>query len=147
MSSSSALKPAAAASLALWHEMVSLQDMGKLPTILHDGAVFRSPMAFKPYVSAAAVNLILNTVSKVFTQFEYHRTLVSEDGLNVVLEFSASVGEKSLKGIDMIRFDEEGKIVDFEVMVRAFNALQALGAEMGARLAAYLPAYKANHNQ
>lgn len=147
MSTSPQLKPAAAASLAVWHEMVSLQDMGKLPSILHDSAVFRSPMAFKPYVSAAAVNLILNTVMKVFTQFEYHRTLVSDDGLNVVLEFSASVGDKSLKGIDMIRFDEEGKIVDFEVMVRPFNALQALGAEMGERLAAYLPAYKAHHNQ
>jgi hypothetical protein len=53
------------------------------------------------------------------------------------------VGDKSLKGIDMIRFDEAGKIVDFEVMIRPFNGLQALGAEMGARLAAYLPAYKA----
>ena len=61
----------------------------------------------------------------------------------MVLEFSAKVGDKSLKGIDMIRFDETGKIVDFEVMIRPFNALQALGAEMGARLAAYLPAYKA----
>jgi hypothetical protein len=66
--------------------------------------------------------------------------------LSVVLEFSAAVGDKSLKGIDMIRFDEEGKIVDFEVMIRPFNALQALGAEMGARLAASLPADKANHN-
>jgi hypothetical protein len=141
-----ALKPAAAASLAIWHEMVSIQDMDKLPGILHENAVFRSPMAFKPYVSAAAVNLILNTVSKVFTQFEYHRQLVSEDGLSVVLEFSAAVGDKSLKGIDMIRFDEEGKIVDFEVMIRPFNALQALGAEMGARLAASLPAYKATCN-
>lgn len=136
------MKPAAAASLALWHEMVSLQDMGRLPTILNDRAVFRSPMAFKPYVSATAVNLILNTVMKVFTQFEYHRQLVSEDGLSVVLEFSAVVDGKSLKGIDLIRFDEAGLIVDFEVMVRPFNALQALGAEMGARLAAYLPAYK-----
>lgn len=142
MTTATALKPASAASLALWHEMVSLQDLGRLPTILNDNAVFRSPMAFKPYVSAAAVNLILNTVIKVFTQFEYHRTLVSEDGLNVVLEFSAMVGDKSLKGIDMIRFDEAGLIVDFEVMVRPFNGLQALGAEMGARLAAYLPAYK-----
>ena len=139
---STQMKPAAAASLALWHEMVSLQDMGRLPTILNDSAVFRSPMAFKPYVSAAAVNLILNTVMKVFNEFEYHRQLVSEDGLNVVLEFSAVVDGKSLKGIDLIRFDEAGLIVDFEVMVRPFNALQALGAEMGARLAAYLPAYK-----
>lgn len=147
MTQQTALKPAAAASLALWHDMVERRDLGKLSTILHDEAVFRSPMAFKPYVSATAVNLILNTVIQVFSQFTYHRTLVSEDGLSVVLEFSANVGDKSLKGIDMVRFDEEGKIVDFEVMVRPFNALQALGAEMGARLAAYLPAYKANHNQ
>ena len=50
-----------------------------------------------------------------------------------------------LQPAGMIRFDEEGKIVDFEVMVRPFNGLQALGEEMGARLAAYLPAYKAQH--
>ena len=47
----------------------------------------------------------------------------------------------------MIRFDEDGKIVDFEVMVRPMSGLQALGAEMGARLAAYLPAYKAQVSQ
>ena len=120
---------------------------GRLPSILRDDAVFRSPMAFKPYVSAAAVNLILTTVVQVFKDFTYHRTLVSSDGLNVVLEFSATVGDKQLKGIDMIRFDEDGKIADFEVMVRPMSGLQALGAEMGARLAAYLPAYKAQSTQ
>jgi len=143
MTISPTLKPQAAASLALWHEMVAQQDLGRLPSILHGDAVFRSPMAFKPYASAAAVNLILTTVVQVFQGFTYHRTLVSDDGLNVVLEFNASVGDKQLKGIDMIRFDEEGKIVDFEVMIRPMSGLQALGAEMGARLAAYLPAYKA----
>ena len=141
------LQPKAAASLALWHDMVSRQDLGQLPSILRDDAVFRSPMAFKPYVSATVVNLILTTVMEVFKAFEYHRTLVSEDGLNVVLEFSATVGDKQLKGIDMIRFDEDGKIADFEVMVRPMSGLQALGAEMGARLAAYLPAYKAQSTQ
>lgn len=143
MTISPTLKPQVAASLALWHDMVAGQDLGRLPSILHDDAVFRSPMAFKPYASAAAVNLILSTVVQVFKDFTYHRTLVSEDGLNVVLEFSASVGDKQLKGIDMIRFDEDGKIVDFEVMIRPMSGLQALGAEMGARLAAFLPAYKA----
>lgn len=143
MTMSPTLKPQVAASLALWHEMVAGQDLARLPSILRDDAVFRSPMAFKPYASAAAVNLILSTVVQVFKDFTYHRTLVSDDGLNVVLEFSASVGDKQLKGIDMIRFDDDGKIVDFEVMVRPMSGLQALGAEMGARLAAYLPAYKA----
>lgn len=136
------LKPAVQASLRRWHEMVAARDLSGLPDILHDDACFRSPMAFKPYQSAAAVHLILSTVLKVFQDFTYHRTLASEDGLNVMLEFSARVGDKSLKGIDLIAFDEQGRIIDFEVMVRPFNGLQALGAEMGARLAAFLPAYK-----
>ncbi|HEX5310711.1 nuclear transport factor 2 family protein [Aquabacterium sp.] len=137
------LQPSVAAALAQWHAMLAQRDLSKLRGLLHDDAVFRSPMAFKPYVSAEAVTLILSTVVQVFSDFEYHRQFASDDGLSVVLEFSAKVGDKSLKGIDMIRFDETGKIVDFEVMIRPFNALQALGAEMGARLAAYLPAYKA----
>ncbi|MNR40754.1 hypothetical protein D3C85_1590750 [compost metagenome] len=61
----------------------------------------------------------------------------------MVLEFSARVDGRELKGIDMIRFDEQGKIVDFEVMVRPMSGLQALGAEMGRRLGAYLAAAKA----
>jgi hypothetical protein len=68
---------------------------------------------------------------------------VNEDGMSVVLEFSAMVGDKAIKGIDMIRFDDDGLIVDFEVMVRPMSGLQALGAEMGARLGALLPAFKA----
>jgi hypothetical protein len=43
----------------------------------------------------------------------------------------------------MIRFNELGKIVEFEVMVRPLSGLQALGTEMGSRLGAYLAANKA----
>jgi 2,4-dienoyl-CoA reductase (NADPH2) len=136
------LQPVVAQSLALWHAMVEQRDLARLPGILAEDAVFRSPMAFKPYASAAAVNLVLTTVMQVFTEFQYHRQLASADGLSVVLEFSAKVGDKSLKGVDLIQFDAAGRIVDFEVMIRPFNALQALGTEMGERLAAYLPAYK-----
>ena len=139
----SSLKPAVQASLQTWHEMVAARDLSGLPGILHDDACFRSPMAFKPYRSAAAVNLILGTVLTVFQDFAYHRTLASEDGLNVVLEFSARVGDKQLKGIDLVRFNEQGQITEFEVMVRPLSGLQALGAEMGARLGDKLPAFKA----
>ena len=54
-----------------------------------------------------------------------------------MLEFSANVAGKALKGIDMLRLDEAGLIEEFEVMVRPMSGLQALGAEMGARLARY----------
>lgn len=136
------LHPQVAISLDNWHHMIATKDLSNLPAMLHADAVFRSPMAFQPYASAQAVLLILSTVAQVFENFVYHRELASADGLSVVLEFSATVGDKQLKGIDMIRFDEDGKIVEFEVMIRPLSGLQALGAEMGARLAQYLPAFK-----
>ncbi len=130
------------ASLKAWHAMVAAGDLSELPSILHRKAVFRSPMAHTPYPSAQAVQLILGTVVKVFEDFTYHRTYTSEDGMSAILEFSAKVNGKELKGIDQIRFDEEGKIVDFEVMVRPMSGLQALGDEMAKRLAPYLAAMK-----
>lgn len=137
------LHPKAAESLSLWRAMIRTGDLKTLPALLDPQAVFRSPMAHTPYPGAPVVSMILNTVSKVFEDFTYHRELASADGLNVILEFSARVGDKQLKGIDMIRFDEQGKIVDFEVMVRPLSGLQALGEEMGRRLGAYLAASKA----
>ena len=134
---------AVARSLDLWHRMVASGDLGELGTIVHPEAVFRSPMAFTPYASAPALVLVLTTVTQVFEDFVYHRQLASDDGLDVVLEFSARVGDKKLKGIDFIRFDAQGRIVDFEVMVRPLSGLQALGAEMSRRLADKLPAFKA----
>lgn len=136
------LQPAVAASLATWHAMVASRDLGRLPSIVHPDAVFRSPMAHAPYCSAPALVLALGTVIQVFEHFTYHRQFASDDGLNVVLEFGASVGGRQLKGIDMVRFDEQGKIVEFEVMVRPFSALQALGQEMGQRLGQQLAAFK-----
>lgn len=136
------LKPAVAASLAAWHEMVARKNLDELASIVHPDAVFRSPMAFSPYRSAQALILVLKTVTGVFEDFTYHRQFAGDDGRNVVLEFSARVGDRQLKGVDIVRFDEQGLIVEFEVMVRPFSGLQALGQEMGARLGQQLPGYK-----
>jgi hypothetical protein len=138
------LHPAVARSLATWHQLVANKDLGALDAIVHPDAIFRSPVAFKPYGPAPALLLVLRTVLTIFEDFTYHRQLSSADGLSVVLEFSASVQGKQLKGIDLIRFDEQGRIVEFVVMIRPLNALQSLGAEMSARLAQVLPAYKSS---
>lgn len=58
----------------------------------------------------------------------------SADGNNVVLEFTANVGDKRLKGIDMIQFNDKGKIIDFEVMIRPKSGLEALALQMGKRM-------------
>lgn len=133
------VSPAVAASLAVWHDMIARRDLSGLAAITRPDVIFRSPAMHKPYQSAPVLALLLGTVIQVFEDFTYHREFASVDGLNVVLEFSARVGDRELKGIDMIRFDEQGRIAEFEVMVRPLSALQALAAEMGRRLSHLTP--------
>ena len=136
------LLPNPALCLARWHQMVAQGDLSALAELLDAQVVFRSPMAHAPYSGAPIVAAILSTVSAVFEDFAYHRQMAADDGLNVTLEFSARIAGRDLKGVDLIRFNESGKIVEFEVMVRPMSGLQALGDEMGKRLAPYLAAAK-----
>jgi hypothetical protein len=129
-------------SLDRWHAMIERMDMAGLPTIVHPDAVFRSPVAHSPYRGSFALCLALHTVSQVFEGFDYHRQFVCEDGMSVVLEFSARVGDRALKGIDMIRFDEDGLITEFEVMIRPMSGLEALAREMGERIGGQLSAMR-----
>ncbi len=92
------LHPAAAQSLELWHTMIASRDLGNLSTIVHQEAVFRSPIAFKAYAPAPALILALTTVIQVFEDFAYHRQLVSEDGLNVVLRVQRPRGREGAEG-------------------------------------------------
>ncbi len=132
------LHPAAAESLAKWYAMIAVNDLSGLRSIIHPDAVFRSPIAHTPYKGAEAMALVLYTVATVFQDFTYFREAATADGLSVVLEFGARAGGKDLKGIDFIRFDEDGRIVEFEVMIRPLNGLMALGQEMSQRLEAKL---------
>ncbi|MDY6456080.1 nuclear transport factor 2 family protein [Acinetobacter faecalis] len=117
-----------------WHKMLETRDMSILNELLDDDVVFRSPVAYSPYSGKQVVFFILSNVIQVFENFTYHREFLSEDGANVVLEFSANIGDKKLKGIDMIQFNEHGKIVDFEVMIRPKSGLEALAELMGKRM-------------
>ena len=121
--------------LEKWHKFIASKDAAILSELLADEAVFRSPVAWKPKEGKAATMLYLTSAAEVLQNFQYHRIFESEDSLG--LEFSATVGELTLKGIDLIRFDPSGKIIDFEVMVRPASGLQALGAEMGKQLARF----------
>jgi ketosteroid isomerase-like protein len=138
-----ALNPKAEQTLQAWHRMVAAGDLGQVAALCAPDAVFRSPAAFTPYQGADVVAAFLQQAVQAFSDFRYHRTFVSGDH-DVVLEFSAKVGDKSLKGIDMVRFDEEGRIAEFEVMVRPASGLQALGAEMTRRMGPILATKQAS---
>ena len=123
--------------LAKWHKFVREQDTQALAEALADDVLFRSPVLWKPKAGKATAMLYICSAVRVFEDFTYHRQFFGDNA--AVLEFSARVGAFSVKGVDIIQFNDAGQIVDFEVMVRPANGLQALAAAMVQQLASASP--------
>jgi len=117
-----------------FRQAAEAKDFSKGEELFSPDVVFRSPAVFKPYEGLEALGVILGNVSQVFEDFRYVDQV--ETGDTAVLVFEARVGEKELGGVDVLRFGEDGKIVEMMVMVRPASGLMALGAEMGRRLEA-----------
>jgi hypothetical protein len=124
-----------------WHRFVGSGDHGLLASLLSEHIVFRSPFVQSPIPGREATLLVLTTVVQIFENFRYHRSFIAGSH-DAALEFSANIGKWQLKGIDLIKFNEAGEMVEFEVMVRPIKALQALGDEMGNRIGPQLARLK-----
>jgi hypothetical protein len=123
-----------AATLARWHAMVEAGDLSDVAELLHPDVSFSSPAFWKPYPGPVAVAHVLATAVRNFEDFAYLRSFATAGGHDVVLEFSARIGELQLEGIDMIAFDAAGLITHFEVMIRPMKSLAAVAERMGATL-------------
>src|SRR3954470_21274329 len=115
------LAPAPQRTLEDWHRFVASGDSEILRPLLADHIVFRSPFVQSPIPGRAATLLVLTTVAQIFENFRYHREFAAGSH-DAALEFSATIGKWQLKGIDLIKFDEQGKMIEFEVMVRPIKA-------------------------
>ena len=122
--------------LEKWHQGLKSQDQNFLDDILDDECVFTSPIVFKPIEGKEMSKLYLMGAGQTFDmeRFDYVRELV--DGLDCVLEFETYVGDISVNGVDIIRWNENGKIVDFKVMIRPLQAIHALQTKMSEALIA-----------
>ena len=110
------------------------KDFSDIDDLLAEDIVFRSPAVFKPYEGRDMVKAILGTVVKVFEDFRYLDQVEGDD--RAVLIFEARVGDRDLQGVDILRFDDEGRVSELTVMVRPMSGLNALAEEMGRRLQA-----------
>lgn len=102
-----------------------------------DEPVFRSPAVFKPYEGRAAMGAVLAAAAQVFEEFRYTDQVEDDrpDGTTLaMLLFEARVGDRQINGVDVLRFDGEGKIEELMVMVRPLSGLNALVEAMGEKL-------------
>jgi hypothetical protein len=127
------LAPHPQQTLAGWHAFVASGNPELLAPLLSEHIVFRSPFVQSPIPGRAATLLVLTTVVQIFENFRYHRQFAAGSH-DAALEFGANIGKWQLKGVDLIKFNESGEMIEFEVMIRPLKALQALGEEMGNRI-------------
>ena len=127
----------AAEGIKQWHRVASAGSKpADLAEILAEDAVFHSPVVHTPQEGRAKVIAYLSAAGSVLgsDSFKYVREVV--DGDNAILEFTNELEGIHINGIDMIRFNEDGKIVDFKVLIRPMKALNKVWEMMGAQLEA-----------
>ncbi len=120
--------------LAEWHALATAPDPERLARLVAQDAVFHSPVVHTPQQGRALVVSYLSAAAATLGQGEfcYVRELV--DGHNAMLEFTCVLDGIQVNGVDIIRFDEAGKIADFKVMIRPIKAVNKVWEMMGAQL-------------
>lgn len=126
----------AADALTAWHRILKSRDPRGLDALLADAVVFHSPVVHSPQAGKAITTMYLAAALQVFgnDSFRYVRELVG--ARDAVLEFMVEIDGLTVNGVDMIRWDEHGQIVDFKVMLRPLKAVQLIHQQMAALLAA-----------
>ncbi|HOB12691.1 MAG TPA: nuclear transport factor 2 family protein [Novosphingobium sp.] len=122
--------------VAAWHAYIGNETAEALDVMLTDDVVFHSPVVHTPQIGRAIVSKYLLSAAKVLNgdHFAYVRELV--DGNHALLEFVSEIDGIKINGIDLITFDDDGKIIDFKVMVRPIKAVNKLWEMMAAQLQA-----------
>lgn len=122
--------------IATWHEVVRSRNAGGIDALLADDVVFYSPVVHTPQVGKAITTMYLSAALKVFfnESFKYVRELCGSH--DAVLEFEVKIDGILVNGVDMIKWNDEGKIIEFKVMIRPLKGVNLIHQRMAAMLQA-----------
>jgi hypothetical protein len=120
--------------LAAWHRVVRERDAPGIAALLDADAVFHSPVVHAPQRGRALVANYLGAALAVFgnPSFRYVREIVGDR--DAALEFEAEIDGILVNGVDLVRWNTGGRIVDFKVMIRPLKAIDAVQRRMAAML-------------
>lgn len=138
-----------------WHRFLRGDLPGGLDELLHEDCTFYSPIVFTPQEGREITKLYLTAATKALPgerpkdgegegeggkapgAFRYTKQVLADD--TAVLEFETTVDGRYVNGVDIIRCDDQGRIVEFRVMVRPLQAVEAVHAQMRAMLESMAP--------
>ena len=123
----------------LWHKLVKQRDARGLDDLLADDAVFHSPVVHTPQLGKAITKKYLAAAFQVFFNETFRYVREVKGDRDAVLEFQVELDGITVNGVDMIKWNDSGKITEFKVMLRPLKAVNLIHQKMGAMLAAGKP--------
>ncbi|MEV1054522.1 nuclear transport factor 2 family protein [Streptomyces sp. NPDC049887] len=123
---------------------VEKRDLAALDDLFTADVRFYSPVKFTPFEGRTMVLGLFGVLLRTFEDFRYIGRFdgtaeTSADGSEApseILLFRATVDGREIHGIDLLHFDESGRIKEFTVMVRPQSALRTLSEAVLAGLVA-----------
>ena len=116
--------------LEQWHKVIKDADPTALGNLLADDVVFHSPVVWTPQKGKFLTTMYLMAAYETLgnDSFQYTREVI--DGHNSILEFTTVMDGITVNGVDIITWNDEGKIVEFKVMVRPLKGMQIVHQKM-----------------
>jgi hypothetical protein len=120
--------------LETWHRLVRTQDPSGLGGLLAEEVIFHSPVAHAPQCGRKLAARYLSAAFHVFLNptFRYVREIVGP--LDAMLEFETEVDGILVNGVDLIKWNDAGQIIEFKVMLRPLKAINVIHQRMAAML-------------
>jgi len=122
--------------IVTWHRLVRERNIDGLKTLLDPDAVFISPVVHTPQRGQKLTTMYLAAAVQVFgnSTFRYVREIVGPS--DAMLEFETEINGVFVNGVDIIKWNDAGRIVEFKVMIRPLKAINLVHQYMAAMLQA-----------
>ena len=117
-----------------WHQVVESGDMNLLDEILDEDCIFYSPVVFSAQAGKEITKKYLSAAAIVFADKTFKYTKEIESAKIACLEFELVLNEIKINGIDIISWNDDGKITEFKVMLRPLQAVELIHKYMGQEL-------------
>ena len=122
--------------LEAWHRLVRTQDLSGLNALLAEDAVFYSPVVHTPQRGKKLVTGYLSAALHVFLNPSFHYVREIVGASDAMLEFETEIDGVLVNGVDLIKWNDTGQIVEFKVMLRPLKAINLIHQRMAAMLQA-----------
>ena len=114
-----------------WHHMMTNRSFDELDELLAEDAIMYSPVVFTPQKGKYITKMYLAAAGHVIgnEHFKYVKEIIGER--HACLEFETEIAGKYVNGVDLITWNDDQQITEFEVMIRPLQAVNVVWEEMG----------------